>query len=250
EMVSEVAELRKRLEEEYIAGRRALYAPAIGWSKHAFIEARLRNMERYHQRLCELVGPEQALELVFEVFERGDSLLPERAGSQGQDQSQGQAPAAAEEAAAATIAAPSTEAVRLEQAGHPLALRSEEGGETEPLPAIQERGARDEDEPDESKTLWLLASSAGSTSDLLYLFYAADEQEAQALAQEWLRQLAPWVKLRALQPLPTGLTLVHGHYRGLIHLRPDGSLVEGQYFLAAESLASQESEPVGQAASS
>jgi hypothetical protein len=245
-MGSEVAELRKRLEDEYIAGRRALYAPASGWSKHAFIEARMRNMERCHQRLCELVGPEQALKLVFEVFERGESLLPERAASQ----SQGAAPA---EALSVTEVAPSwTEAGLLEQeqAGTGLVVSDGAGGDTEPLPALQASGASGEDEPEGPKTLWLLASSAGATSDLLYLFYATDEEEAQALAQEWLRQLAPWVKLRALQPLPTGLTLVHGHYRGLIHVRPDGSLVEGQYFLAAESMASQESEPAGQAASS
>ncbi|MBX5449458.1 MAG: hypothetical protein IRZ24_05260 [Thermogemmatispora sp.] len=110
---------------------------------------------------------------------------------------------------------------------------------------LQEGGAAGEDEPEGPKTLWLLVSSAGATSDLLYLFYAADEEEAQALAQEWLRQLAPWVKLRALLPLSTGLTLVHGHYRGLLHVRPDGSLVEGQYCLAAESTGSQEGEPEG-----
>ncbi|WP_052890567.1 hypothetical protein [Thermogemmatispora carboxidivorans] len=245
-MGSEVAELRKRLEEEYIAGRRALYAPASGWSKHAFIEARMRNMERYHQRLCELVGPEQALKLVFEVFERGESLLPERAASQGQ----GAAPA---EALAVTEGATSRAEASLleqEQAGVGLAVSDGSGGDTEPLPALQASGASGEDEPEAPKTLWLLASSAGATSDLLYLFYAADEEEAQALAQEWLRLLAPWVKLRALQPLPTGLTLAHGHYRGLIHVRPDGSLVEGQYFLAAESMASQESKPVGQEAAS
>ncbi|WP_069803309.1 hypothetical protein [Thermogemmatispora onikobensis] len=245
-MGSEVAELRKRLEDEYIAGRRALYAPASGWSKHAFIEARMRNMERCHQRLCELVGPEQALKLVFEVFERGESLLSERAASQGQ----GAAPA---EALSVTEGAPSrTEdgLLEQEQAGAGLAVSDGAGGDTEPLPALQASGASGEDEPEGPKTLWLLASSAGATSDLLYLFYAADEEEAQALAQEWLRLLAPWVKLRALQPLPMGLTLAHGHYRGLIHVRPDGSLVEGHYFLQPEGGLTQEAESGSQQATS
>nr|BBH93385.1 hypothetical protein KTA_15840 [Thermogemmatispora argillosa] len=206
-MVSEVAELRKRLEAEHIAGRRALYAPASGWSKHAFIEARLRNMERCHQRLCELVGSEQAMAL---VFERGESLLPERVASQGQGAASGEAMSVAE------VAPSETEAGLLEreQAGVGLAVSDGAGGDTEPLPALQEDGAAGEDEPAGPKTLWLLVSNAGATSDLLYLFYAADEEEAQALAQEWLRQLAPWVKLRALLPLSTGLTLVHGHYHG------------------------------------
>lgn len=117
-MGSEVAELRKRLEEEYIAGRRALYAPASGWSKHAFIEARMRNMERCHERLCELVGPEQALKLVFEVFERGESLLPERVASQGQGAASGEAMSVAE------VALSETEAGLLEreQAGVGLAV--------------------------------------------------------------------------------------------------------------------------------
>jgi hypothetical protein len=197
-MVSEIAELRKRLEAEYIAGRMALYGPASGWSKHAFIEARLRNMEHYHKRLSELVGPESAIALVHEVFERGDSLLRE------QRDDVEPLPSAADDGASQAPA----------------------GGEMEPQPASQGAG----DDAAAPKMLWLLACSAGATADLLYLFYAAHEQEARELAHDWLRQLAPLIQLRALQPLPQGLTLSHGHYRGLIHLLPDGSLVEGHYF--------------------
>ncbi|WP_376795288.1 hypothetical protein [Thermogemmatispora sp.] len=252
-MASEIAELRKRLEAEYIAGRRALYAPAGGWAKHAFIEARLRNMERCHQRLCELVGPEQALEMVYQVFERGDSLLQERE-AEGQEGERERA------TPAGSVAGPGKGAG--EPGGEGWSEEREPGPLTPPLaascfplpvpepapaaastrlvapPEVQSQAAEDPSGP--PKTLWLLACSAAGPADLLSLFYAANEDEALALAHSQLCQKLAGSQVRALHPLPEGLTLPHGRYRGLIHLRDDGSIREGDYFLARSSVGSSD----------
>jgi hypothetical protein len=53
---SEVAALRQRIAEECEAGWRALYELGSGMAQHQFILARFQRMERYHQRLAELVG--------------------------------------------------------------------------------------------------------------------------------------------------------------------------------------------------
>jgi hypothetical protein len=71
---SEIARLRQRLEEEYIAGRRALYELASGWAQHRFISARMENMERCHKRLAELVGEEKATEIACEVFSEATAV--------------------------------------------------------------------------------------------------------------------------------------------------------------------------------
>jgi site-specific recombinase len=67
---SEVARLRKRLEQEYEAARWGLSGLAAGAAQHRFITARLRNMERCHKRLAQLVGEEQATEIALEVWRK------------------------------------------------------------------------------------------------------------------------------------------------------------------------------------
>ncbi len=53
---SEVARLLTQITTEYEAAQRGLTGVAYGSAQHAFITARLENMESIHIRLQELVG--------------------------------------------------------------------------------------------------------------------------------------------------------------------------------------------------
>ena len=55
---SEIARLRAQLEREHEASVWALTGLASGTAQHAFITARFRRMDAYHQQLSELVGEE------------------------------------------------------------------------------------------------------------------------------------------------------------------------------------------------
>ncbi len=60
---SEVAKLRQRIEEEYIAAQRALHAPAMV-GKHEFITARMEGMQQAHLELQIILGETEAIKLV------------------------------------------------------------------------------------------------------------------------------------------------------------------------------------------
>ncbi|MBA2288266.1 MAG: hypothetical protein H0W02_22555 [Ktedonobacteraceae bacterium] len=64
---SEVARLRRLVEQEYEAARRGLEGLAIV-ANHEFINARMGAIERHHRRLVRLVGEEQAIQIVGSVF--------------------------------------------------------------------------------------------------------------------------------------------------------------------------------------
>src|SRR4051812_13588221 len=53
---SEVAELRQRILEEYEAMKRGLTGFAWGTAKHAFIDARMKRVDHYHEQLVQQVG--------------------------------------------------------------------------------------------------------------------------------------------------------------------------------------------------
>jgi hypothetical protein len=67
---SEIARLRAQLEREHDASVWALTGLASGTAQHAFITARFRRMDAYHKQLSELVGEEQATDVLCEVFDR------------------------------------------------------------------------------------------------------------------------------------------------------------------------------------
>lgn len=67
---SEIADLRAQLELEHTASVWALTGLASGTAQHTFITARFRNMDACHKRLSELVGEEQATDVLCEVFDR------------------------------------------------------------------------------------------------------------------------------------------------------------------------------------
>lgn len=66
---SEIARLRKQIESEYAASVWALTGLAAGSTQHAFINARLERMDASFRRLSELVGEEQATEVLCQVFD-------------------------------------------------------------------------------------------------------------------------------------------------------------------------------------
>ncbi|MDQ2906110.1 MAG: hypothetical protein ABI456_13630 [Ktedonobacteraceae bacterium] len=65
--VSEVAQIRKQIEAEYIAAQRGLEGLATV-ARHEYITARMENMDRCHQQLVRLLGEEQAIQIVAQVF--------------------------------------------------------------------------------------------------------------------------------------------------------------------------------------
>lgn len=73
---SQVAQIRQRVEEEYTAAQRALYAPAMV-AKHDFITKRMENVQLAHAELQIIVGVDEAIKLVLETI----SNLPEMRAS-------------------------------------------------------------------------------------------------------------------------------------------------------------------------
>ncbi len=71
ESKSEVAQLMRRIALEYEAAERGLTGFAEGSSKHQFITARMENIGACRERLAELVGDEQAAQLLCDAMERG-----------------------------------------------------------------------------------------------------------------------------------------------------------------------------------
>ncbi|MDQ2904418.1 MAG: hypothetical protein M3Y81_12790 [Chloroflexota bacterium] len=65
--ISTVAQLRKQIEAEYVAAQRGLEGLAAV-ARHEFITAKMENMDCYHRQLVGLVGEEQAIQMVAQVF--------------------------------------------------------------------------------------------------------------------------------------------------------------------------------------
>lgn len=63
---SEVACLKRQIAEEYQAAQHALTGFAVT-ARHAFITARMENLERCRQQLCVLVGEQESAKIVAET---------------------------------------------------------------------------------------------------------------------------------------------------------------------------------------
>jgi len=61
---SEVAQLMREIDERYQSAQQALSGPAIV-SRHDFIAARTEGIARCHEQLEQLVGQQQAMELLI-----------------------------------------------------------------------------------------------------------------------------------------------------------------------------------------
>lgn len=66
---SEIARLRKQMELTHEASMWALSGLQSGTAQHAFITARMRRMDTSYHRLRELIGEEQATDVLCEVFD-------------------------------------------------------------------------------------------------------------------------------------------------------------------------------------
>lgn len=66
---SEIARLRQRMEWEHQASVWALNGLASGAAQHAFISARMHRIDTCYQRLSELVGDEQATDVLCDIFD-------------------------------------------------------------------------------------------------------------------------------------------------------------------------------------
>lgn len=68
EMTSSVAAIKAQIEAEYEAANRALFGLAQGTARHDFITAKMEAIGAHQARLSQLVGEEQAIAIVYEVF--------------------------------------------------------------------------------------------------------------------------------------------------------------------------------------
>ena len=67
---SQVAKLLAQIEDEYLAGRRALHASSAGSPRHQFLCAKMERMGQLHEQLGEIVGdPMAAMELIAEQLQ-------------------------------------------------------------------------------------------------------------------------------------------------------------------------------------
>lgn len=65
---SEVALLRKRIAAEYEAMMRGLTGLASGQAQHAFIDARMRRVDTYHEQLTQHISDAEATNVICELY--------------------------------------------------------------------------------------------------------------------------------------------------------------------------------------
>ncbi len=65
---SEVAELRRKILEEYRAMKQGPSALALTTSKHAFIDAHLKRVDGYHSQLVQYIGEQEATKTIYELY--------------------------------------------------------------------------------------------------------------------------------------------------------------------------------------
>ncbi|HVU68176.1 MAG TPA: hypothetical protein VHD63_13640 [Ktedonobacteraceae bacterium] len=69
-MSSEIAQLRQQIEQEHRAACWALEGLSSGEAQHAFIARRMGHLEISYAGLKQLVGEEQATDILCQVFEQ------------------------------------------------------------------------------------------------------------------------------------------------------------------------------------
>lgn len=65
---SEVEELCQKIVEEYEAMKRGPTGFALGISKHAFIDARLKRVDSYHSQLAKYIGDQEATITICKLY--------------------------------------------------------------------------------------------------------------------------------------------------------------------------------------
>ena len=69
---SEVARMRQRIAEEYLAAQRELTGLCQGTAKHEFITARMEQIGACHETLKHLVGADEATRIMNETLEAAE----------------------------------------------------------------------------------------------------------------------------------------------------------------------------------
>jgi len=69
EQKSEVFQLLQKIEQEYQSTVSGLTELASGTMRHDFIRKKMANMQRVHERLVELMGPDEAIALVVHTID-------------------------------------------------------------------------------------------------------------------------------------------------------------------------------------
>jgi hypothetical protein len=65
---SEVALLRQKIVMEYEAMKHGPSGLLLGTSRHAFIDARLKNVDSYHSKLAQFIGEKEATRTICELY--------------------------------------------------------------------------------------------------------------------------------------------------------------------------------------
>ncbi|GCE48956.1 hypothetical protein EI42_01469 [Thermosporothrix hazakensis] len=65
---SEVARLRRQIEDEYQAMKLGLSGFSWGTAKHDFIQARMRRVDLYHEQLARQVGEKEATSTIYDLY--------------------------------------------------------------------------------------------------------------------------------------------------------------------------------------
>jgi hypothetical protein len=65
---SEVAQLRRKIVDEYEAMKRGLTGLALGSAQHAFIDARMKRVDDYHNQLSRYIGEQKATQTISELY--------------------------------------------------------------------------------------------------------------------------------------------------------------------------------------
>lgn len=79
---SEVARLKQQIQREYEAAQQALTGLSLGTARHAFIIARMENVQRAHEQLAALVRPEEAAVVLAQTAWKPDDVM-EKMGERG-----------------------------------------------------------------------------------------------------------------------------------------------------------------------
>lgn len=65
---SDVARILRQIEQEYQASKLGLTGLASGTARHDFINAHAENIGKQHEKLVELIGPEQAISIIADTI--------------------------------------------------------------------------------------------------------------------------------------------------------------------------------------
>ena len=79
------------------------------------------------------------------------------------------------------------------------------------------------------KTLWIFEYSTGRRDITIKHLYARDEEEARRVVSDFIKKAEIALDWERLKHAPGGFSTGSTEFLGRIHVRPDGTIVEGRY---------------------